>query len=828
MFHRLYHYPFFILFLFGTGLPITLSGVVTDQDNANKPIPGVSVSSGNSLIRTNTDSLGRFSIDAPLVGTLSLAPSHPGSYSQVPWDQRKGIMDFSKAPGIKTISIFSLNGACLFSSDIRQKNRVVRIPTLARGVFILKALFNDEAFFSWKWTTLEAQGFFKVPLIYGRASGTTAAATAEALLSFRHDDYYPVESRFSAPAANLVVAMKPDPRRTVFDDARIHSYYFTVTHDDSIAMEKTAFQEVYVPADFSFDSVYFGKVGLRFKGSKYNLLKDCFDSMGRVATNPLCAKVSMKVKFDKYDDTARFYSLKRLNMHAMSDDQSKMHEMLCYRLFRDMGIYAPRTAYMKLFINGAFQGLFLAVEEIDGRFTKARWPEFGNGNLFKEVWPNRADRYFFESALVTNDSPLDSGNGIRMAAFARAVLSSTKETFVKSISPFMDLDYWVRYFAVDRAIHNADGIMTWYCNQQQTWNINHNYYFYQEENSGGKIWLVPWDLPATLSKTDPIIDDFGMPDWYVEPDTCAPRPIWSGNLGLPPHCDRLTGLTADALWDNFAKAGEQFLATCFNAGRMKKQIDDYSAFIEPVVTGDRTINLSRWQSSIKDLRMTMDILNTTFDDYVHKRTPLVDTSGFHTLLPDSGYLSADRINNFEFTSVMPTASWSQTFQSKGSTLSLLIDTIAPLWGKSDLLCTFAFATLDTPAGYAEWADVQLSFRHATDLKNIQRIKVHLKYDSPRGFFVYLLSDSYDRLGAKNVYGWWSSSANTQNKQYTFEMSQIDYPTWGSPDDPDILDSVLTTVTGIGFSPRPRFNNAGKLSVVPDSGYLRVDNVIFEQ
>jgi spore coat protein H len=814
--------------LHGMGHSAILSGVVIDKESANEPVPGVLVSAGHSLTRTITDSLGRFSIDAPFINTVDF-PMHPSrTFAKVPWDRRKLTIDFSRAPGIAGISIFGLNGVCLYSYDIKRGTRIVHIPALARGIFLMKATFDDNASCSWKWNALEARGMFKLPLHSRRSLGKAASSGVEALLLFRHDDYFPFERRFTDPGENLVITMSPDVRRFVFDRAKIHSYQFTVSHDDSIAMEKTAFDEIYVPADFSFNGVPFGKVGLRFKGSKYYLLKDCFDSLGRVTTNPLCAKASMKVKFDKYTDSARFYALKRLNMHAMSDEPSKMREMLCYHLFRDMGIYAPRTAYMKLFVNGSFWGLFTAVEEIDGRFTKSRWPEFGDGNVFKEVWPNRTYRSYYEAGLVTNDNPGDGGDGFRMVDFARAILASTKETFVQNVSPFMDLDYWCRYIAVDRAIHNADGIFTWYCDQKLTYKANHNYYFYQEENPGGKIWLMPWDLPATLTRTDPIVDDLDMPDWYVEPDSCSARPIWSGQLGYPPHCDNLIALTADALWDNFAKAGEQLLNTCFKADRLQKEIDDYATLIEPTIAQDPTIELKQWQNNVKDLRSTVGILNTTYDDYIHKRTPVVDTAGFTTPFPDSGFLIDDRVNNFEFTPVTPLSSWTQVYTSTGSTVSLSIDTAAPIWGNSDLKCSFVFTPKDTPAAYAEWSEVHLYFKQPVDFTKLKRIKAHLKYDAPRGIFVHLLSNVYDSSGVKDTHGWWSSYANTTGKQYTFEMSQIEYPSWGDPDNPDILDTVLTSVTGIGFGPRPRFDNKGELSVSPDSGYLRIDNIIFEK
>ncbi len=812
-----------IPFMLSICLPVTLSGVVVDKDNANKPIPGVLVSVGHSLNRMLTDSLGKFSLEADLVkASPSLAPLARSSFS-IPWDRRKRIFDFSNAPGISSIAVFNLKGTRLFSIGIH-KDRRIRIPDIARGVFLVKARFTGNTSYSWKWIPVDARGVFTIPAPLMNSLGKSAA-NAETTLLFRHDDYFPFDRKFISSAEDLVITMQPDTARTVFDKTKIHSYYFTVSREDSLSMEKTAFDEIYVPAEFSYDSVPFGKVGLRFKGSKYYLLKECFDSLGRVNGNPLCTKVAMKVKFDKYNDTARFYSLKRLNLHAMSDDPSKMHEMLCYNVFRDMGIYASRTAYAKMYVNGSFWGLFLATEELDGRFTKSRWPKFGDGNLFKEKWPNWNNFRYFEGGLVTNDDPKDSANGKRMAEYSRVILTSTKDNFVNNISPYMDLDYWVRYIAVDRAIHNADGIFTWYYDLKSSWMGNHNYYFYQEENTGGKIWLIPWDLPATLTKTDPIMDDNDMPEWNVPPDTCAPRRIWGTDYGYPPYCDPLTALTAQTCWDKFVNIGDQLLSSCFNPDRMKQKIDEYKALIEPVVEKDPTLDLKKWQSEIKDLRLTMDILKSGFHDYLHNPKPVLDTTGFTLPFPDSGFLRADLVNNFEFIAAAPLSLWSGSNATVGSTISLSLDTISPLWGKSDLNCRFIFAPWDTAAVYAEGGNVLLSFKNETDLKNLKRLRMHLKSDATRYCFVYLTSKAYEQKEVKNAYGW-TFNLNTANKQYVLDMAQIAYPSWGNPDNPDILDTVLTTATGIGLNFGADYNNVGKLSA-PDTGFMRVDNIIFE-
>ena len=371
--------------------------------------------------------------------------------------------------------------------------------------------------------------------------------------------------------------------------------------------------------------------------------------------------------------------------------------------------------------------------------------------------------------------------------------------------------------------------MTWYHDTLSNWTGNHNFYIYQEENPGGKIWLIPWDLPATLTKTDPIIDDFGVPEWNVAPETCAPMEIWSGSLAIAPHCDKLTGLLADALWDSFVPIGEQLDKTCFDSDHMKARIDRYAALVEPAIAQDPVIDLAKWKNEIRDLRVTMDILNKGFDDYIHGRTLPVDTSGFLTPFPDSGFLRTDRVNNFEFSSGVSLPSWTSTsiLAGSGSMISLALDTQASLWGKSDLLCSFVFLPLDSPSAYcSERADIGIHFQKTTDLSGLKRLRLDLKCDVPRHCFVYLQSKTYEQQGIKSACGW-QITATAASKQYTFDISQIGYPSSVAGNTSAILDSVLISAEGIGLSPSARFDNLGKLVAPADSGYMQVDNIIFE-
>jgi hypothetical protein len=817
---------FFVFCIQIAGHSASFKGIVIDKENSNKPIPGVFVSCGNTLNRTITDDQGRFSLEGCVPDPVSVKASFSTPFISISWNMHDNIMNFSQALGLTSISIFRLNGSRVFHAFIDENHQLVRLPCLGQGIFIIRASFFDNSQLSWKWTAFEKQGVFKGLARSRQVFTKKASSIGETSLLFRHDSYYPVNQSLLRESDSLIVEMKPDPRWVVFDPGKIHTYAFTLTDDDSLLMEKNARKEKFVPAEFSFDGVAFGKVGLRYKGSYYYSLPRCFDSLtGARQPMPECAKVSLKIKFSEYEDGKHFNELKFLNLHSMSLDPSKMHEMLSYRFFREMGMYTSRTAYAKVFINGVFRGLFLAVENFDGRFAKSRWPSHGDGNLYKEVWPISSDKNYYTNNLVTNYSSTEIGNVKRMMDFYKALKTTTAATFVRDISPFMDLDYWLRYIVVDRAVHNADGAMTWY--YTKNWTGNHNYFFYEDDYESGKLWLCPWDLHETLAKTDPIVDDCNEPEWNVAPQNCQPVPVWDGSLAIPAHCDKLTGLTADVLWDPYVAAGEQFLKTLFPVQRTQSIIDTLKNLIDSVVSADPLLEVNRWRNEVKDLRLAMITLNKGFDDYIHKRALTIDPSECVKPIPDSGFLSIDRVNNFEFSfPPAPLSLWTTDYASPQSGATLSLDTSAPLCGLSDLRCSFRFLPDDTSKQFNVWSESEIFFRQQVDCRKLKQLRMQLKSDTLRYCRICLLSKEYENHKVIDAYGW-DIPVGSISKVYAFDASTISYSVFGKQDNPDLLDSVLATTEGIGIVVYPHFSTSGKMTVIPDSGYIKIDNIMFD-
>jgi len=609
------------------------SGVVVSK--AGNPIEGVFVSVGHTEFYTRTDQSGKFTIKNSTTAVSERSVSKAGPQT-ARWNFRGRALDLNSAPAVTYASIYTVNGKRVFNGRI-PASRVVGLPVLAMGTYLLE-LRGEHGALGRAQIVLANQASASFTFGSASAGGPRLAKSARALdvserLIFRHDNYYPVDSAMTGSNTDMRVELKADERSFVFDQSQLREYRLTISADSLKYMNTYGYREEFVPAELNFDGSNIGKIGIRYKGSDYTLPR-CFFPNGDTARgtpNKTCAKISYKLKFTQYNPDKRLYGLKKLNLHAFSADGTKMHEMLSYELFRDMGIHAPRTAYAKVYINDNLIGLFLAVEEIDGRFTQSRWPDNGDGNLYKEVWPRTADTKYYLDGLKTNDDPEDNPNVQKMVSYYNAINSSSEQSFVQNLSSYMDFDYLLRYLAVDVAIKNWDGMRSWYWDSKKQQGNNHNYFFYEEEakKSNGKIWIIPWDMDQALTSRDNYFDAGGfggfpgmgggqpLPQWNVPTTDCGAKSV-SGNSFIPPNCDKLTKLTAANFWSRYVQLGDLFLKDVFVSQRLNDKITKHQNLINSAVQQDPNINQSTWTTDVNSLKNNLQQTNIPqFKSYIH-------------------------------------------------------------------------------------------------------------------------------------------------------------------------------------------------------------------
>jgi len=781
---------------------------------SSQPVKGVLVSLGHSQIRTWTDNEGRFVLDSNTIGIIK--SSSRTDQIRVYWNHRSALINLQNASTINKISIYDLNGRAVFQSDLNSGSRSIKVPLMAKGVYLLRLGEINGAYHNFKVNTSMPSAILTLNNINSFQKRSSASQPVKLL--FRHDDYFPLDYEVNDPQKNIVVTLEDDPRGLLFNPNEVSSFDFSISKEDSLLMEKEILEELYRPAQLSFNGQNLGLVGLRYKGSDYSL-GNCFDTVtGERYDKQICKKISLKVKFNKFEDKLRLYEMKELNLHSMSGDDTKMHDMLSYKMFRDMGIYSPRTSYAKVSINGVFQGVFVAVEEIDGRFTKSRWPEGGDGNLYKEAWPvSNTLGYYFEN-LKTNNDDLDSTKVVRMVNFYNAVNTSTPETFIEKVSPFIDFNYWIRYMAVDRAIKNWDGITGWYSGENFL--LNHNFFLYEEERADGKVWIIPWDLDNTFQRSDPFIDDADIPNWNQKAQSCEPVAVFGATSWvIPSNCDKFTALIADNYWTEFVKIGNELLKKVYVPDNLIKRVDNYTSAIDTLIKKDPHVNYNVWKNEVNVLKKNIRSLHNRFYEYVNQIQDNLDTSDYSTPFSGNGKLVIDRTNNFEFTPEGTDYLHKFLYYSEGSTAKVVHSVENPIWGTADILLSFVMVPIEDQIQYSEWVKTKLKAVSKTDIRDCKEIRVHLSADRQRYLWVSLNSSASENYG-------WAVYVNDYPKMYRFRMDEISYPTWDENGDPGVLETVLKECTGLCFAPSAAFDSQGELSNGPDTGFLRIDNIKF--
>jgi spore coat protein H len=398
-----------------------------------------------------------------------------------------------------------------------------------------------------------------------------------------------------APVEPIGPPVPDDGEQTwVFDPSAVHTYELTLDPEVWAALQLNARDEEYAEANLVAAGRSLGSVGLRFKGS-LGTLASCFADDG----TPRCEKLSMKVKFDEYVEEQRFLGLKRINFNSMLFDDTLMHERLAYRVYREMGVVAPRSAHARLIINGEDWGVFSLVEDVDGRFTDHHF-EGGDGNLYKEAWPGNADGDVLADALETNEEVADHSGFLD---FQSSLLGAAPGELAGVLEQYLNVDTTLAYLAVDRALTNWDGVTAFYC-YGDDYCENHNYFWYQDELEP-RFVLIPWDLDNTF-EASPLT---GVPDLFEATADCTTIYEAMGRSLRASGCDPLLGGLVASDSARYSAQLDRLLEGPFAPGVLEGWIDELEAQLTPEVASDaRGPDLSTFEAAVSRLRNSVERL----------------------------------------------------------------------------------------------------------------------------------------------------------------------------------------------------------------------------
>lgn len=235
----------------------------------------------------------------------------------------------------------------------------------------------------------------------------------------------------------------------------------------------------YVRADLEFGTNRFKDVGVRFKGN------------GTFLSSRDSLKRSLKIDLNQFVKGQKLAGMSQINLHNSVRDPSSMNEAVAYRLFRDGGVPAPRTAYAKVYVtvpgkhDRRYFGLYNLVEDVGNAFAEERFGT-SKGGILKPVTPHLFSELGedWKSYNQTYDPKgnLSDEQKQRVIEFCKFATKATDTEFSAKLDEYLDLDNFARYMAITTWLSDLDGIL----------GPGQNYYIFLHPKTQ-KFVFIPWD-----------------------------------------------------------------------------------------------------------------------------------------------------------------------------------------------------------------------------------------------------------------------------------------------------------------------------------------------
>lgn len=322
----------------------------------------------------------------------------------------------------------------------------------------------------------------------------------------------------------LTAQVVPVENGDLYTATEIPKIHITIDPDslEELYLEQNWYENHHYPALFVFENQAgfdtLDNTGLRFRGNTAR------DKM----------KKSFKISFNTYAPGRKFHGVEKLNLNAETNDPSMLRSRICWDMFHEFDVAAPRSNHVELYINSDYYGLYQNTEHIDEEFA-ATW--FGNkkGNLYKCSYPANLD-------FVSNNP-----NDYKMAPFGERTYELKTNTeqddysklaeFIRFLNQASDADFRCRYHeyfnvtqylkiaAIDVLTGNWDGYIY----------NNNNYYLYENPLTG-QMEYIPYDLDNTWG-IDWLDRNWATRNIYAFDRSNEPRYLYTRLMDEPQYRD---------------------------------------------------------------------------------------------------------------------------------------------------------------------------------------------------------------------------------------------------------------------------------------------------
>ena len=274
--------------------------------------------------------------------------------------------------------------------------------------------------------------------------------------------------------------------------------------------------EEYHSADITVDGIKVENAGIRTKGNM---------TLNSVA-NSDSDRYSYRIKFNKYVKGNKLLGLDELCLNNGYSDPSYMREYLHYEVLRSLGMNVPETVFARVYINGEYAGLYLAVEGIDDTFLEDNFGEaYKDGNLYKM---DEGSTLEYKENEDYSYADLKSGDDENLDDFKKFVkkLNDMTDGEKGDIEDILDVDSALKYIASNTVLCNYDSY---------NGNMHHNYYLYENEN--GVFTVIPWDFNMSFGGFNGSNSDVGIDTPYIS-GSLETLPLIGKLLSVPEYKER--------------------------------------------------------------------------------------------------------------------------------------------------------------------------------------------------------------------------------------------------------------------------------------------------
>jgi hypothetical protein len=267
-----------------------------------------------------------------------------------------------------------------------------------------------------------------------------------------------------------------DPAAWLFDPLRVHRIDIQISQNSYNVLNASSYNS---KAEYQAGTMKFttdtgvvvtqnNAVGVRLKG-------------GWGSFRNLDQKAAFKIKTN-FVKGENFFGLKKMTLNNMVQDPSMLHEATVYRLYRAMGVAAPRVGYVNVFVNGINYGLHANIETYDDVMLERWMPS--TKNLYEGA--------YFQDVIGSQYQQIEADEGdafdrTDLAALANVNDSMDGAQWYNAWSKLVDVEEFINEWAVERYAAHWDGY---------SWTIKNNYYLHTTEQ--GVFSLHPWGSDQTL------------------------------------------------------------------------------------------------------------------------------------------------------------------------------------------------------------------------------------------------------------------------------------------------------------------------------------------